>query len=268
MTKPVDLTDEDPEVFQAYLNCVYFGPQTLREHGDEFERQLQSFHAKLFVYSTDAVDEASLERALAKFGHVKSIELRSRTYNVIGCYYRIEFDTAEGAAKAFANIEGHMIGDQKFRVFVPPTSRLSRVDAPKSGFSQTGFESLIKLYLLADKLQDLTTANMVMGELIRFAAQTNEIPRRAAISLAYDSTTESNPIRTLLRDYWVYQSPADGISQFKTGNFPKEFLQDVGADPMLLRLGKATTEDCKRDECTDKCLYHQHDDEHPRCGAQ
>jgi hypothetical protein len=65
VTKPVDLTDEDPEVFHAYLNCVYFGPQTLREHGDEFERQLQTFHAKLFVYSTDAVDEASLERALA-----------------------------------------------------------------------------------------------------------------------------------------------------------------------------------------------------------
>jgi hypothetical protein len=26
VTKPVDLTDEDPEIFQAYLNCVYFGP--------------------------------------------------------------------------------------------------------------------------------------------------------------------------------------------------------------------------------------------------
>jgi hypothetical protein len=161
-----------------------------------------------------------------------------------------------------------MIGDQKLRVFVPPTSRLNRVDAPESGFSQTGFESLIKLYLLADKLQDLTTANMVMGEVIQFAAQTNEIPRHAAISLAYDSTTEGNPIRTLLRDYWVYQTPADGISHFKTGNFPKEFLQDVGAELMLLRPGKAASEDCKRDICLDKCLYHQHDDEHPRCGSK
>lgn len=26
-TKPVDCTDDDPDVFSAYLNCVYFGAE-------------------------------------------------------------------------------------------------------------------------------------------------------------------------------------------------------------------------------------------------
>lgn len=36
LRKPVDLEDEDPEVFHAYLNCVYFGADTLKEHSHKF----------------------------------------------------------------------------------------------------------------------------------------------------------------------------------------------------------------------------------------
>jgi hypothetical protein len=57
-------------------------------------------------------------------------------------------------------------------------------------------------------------------------------------------------------------------SSTSVNEFPKDFLQDISTKFMLFKLGKATTEDCERDKCTDKCLYHQHDDKHPRCGAQ
>jgi len=39
--KPVDLKDEDPELFQAYMNCVYFGSDTIEHWVDTFERPLR-----------------------------------------------------------------------------------------------------------------------------------------------------------------------------------------------------------------------------------
>lgn len=109
---------------------------------------------------------------------------------------------------------------------------------------------------------------MVMDELISFADKTEEIPKHVPTSLAYSSPASSSPVRALLSDYWVIQIPTDGVEYLKANDFPKDFLKDVSTKLMLLRLGKAATDDCKRDECTDKCLYHQHDNEHPRCGAQ
>ena len=109
---------------------------------------------------------------------------------------------------------------------------------------------------------------MIMDELIKFVAQTGEIPKHGPTSLAYNSTADSSPLRALLRDYWVYQIPTDGADHLKANDFPKDFLQDVATELMLVKLGKATAEVCKRHVCSDKCLYHQHDDEHPTCGAQ
>jgi hypothetical protein len=34
---PLDLKSEDPELFQAYLNCVYFGAETMEHWADEFQ---------------------------------------------------------------------------------------------------------------------------------------------------------------------------------------------------------------------------------------
>lgn len=53
----------------------------------------------------------------------------------------------------------------------------------RSGLANTGFEALIKLYLLADKLQDFATANVVMDQLIKFVAETGEIPKHMPTSL-------------------------------------------------------------------------------------
>ncbi|GAB7331748.1 hypothetical protein MBLNU13_g03718t1 [Cladosporium sp. NU13] len=109
---------------------------------------------------------------------------------------------------------------------------------------------------------------MIMEELIKFVAETGEIPKHGATSIAYNSAASSNPLRTLLRDYWVYQMPADGADHLKASNFPKDFLQDIATELMLLKLGETTTKNVNWSVCSDKCLYHQHDDEHLRCGAQ
>ena len=75
--------------------------------------------------------------------------------------------------------------------------------------------------MLADKLQDLLTANMIMDELICFSSKTNEVPKHGSISLAYSSTASSSPLRTLLRDYWVYAVPQDGPSLIKENDYSK-----------------------------------------------
>jgi hypothetical protein len=44
--KPVDLTDEDPGVFSAYLNIVYRGVETIREdHEDLMQNDLEALSA-------------------------------------------------------------------------------------------------------------------------------------------------------------------------------------------------------------------------------
>lgn len=37
--QPVDLKGEDPKLFQAYLNCVYFGSETLEQWADAAEAE-------------------------------------------------------------------------------------------------------------------------------------------------------------------------------------------------------------------------------------
>lgn len=261
------MSDEDPDVFQAYLNCVYFGSERLHEHIAEFERQISAFNVKLFVcINSPNRDGHSLAKSFEECGFkIKSVRFRYRTSD--SWCYDVEFDDAESATKALAKCNKTSLGGH-FAAICVSGACCELAFPARGGLADSGFEALIKLYLLADKLQDLTTANMVMDELISFAAKTGEIPKHAPTSLVYNSTASSSPLRALLSDYWVYQIPTDGVGHLKANDFPKDFLQDVSTKLMLLKLGKATTEDCKRDECTDKCLYDQHDDEHPRCGAQ
>jgi hypothetical protein len=269
VAKPVDLTDEDPEVFQAYLNCVYFGPQTLCEHVNEFERQTERFNTVICVCTLDAVSASSLLPVVEHFGRIKSIQLDSMPDVFVRSMYHIEFADIEDVAGAIAGLNGYELDGTTLCVFIS-SSRSTSTNAREAinRLSDAGSKALIKLYLLADKLQDLTTANMVMDELMDFVAKAAQIPRYTPTSLAYNSTAGSNPLRALLRDYWIYQMPNDGADLLKANNFPKDFLRDVAAEFMLLRLGKATTQDRKRDKCPEKCLYHQHDDEHPLCGGE
>jgi hypothetical protein len=126
-----------------------------------------------------------------------------------------------------------------------------------------GYEAMIRLYLLADKLQDLVTANMIMDELILFSSGAGGNPKHLAVSLAYSSTTNTSPLRKLLRDYWVHNVPNDGPELITDNDYPKEFLRDVAAETMRVNLGDVEGED--PNECSETCRYHQHDDTVPEC---
>lgn len=62
------------------------------------------------------------------------------------------------------------------------------------------YNMLIKLYLLADRLQDTTTANMVMDKFEQLYKAECLHPGNLPISTAYQFTVEGSPLRELLRN--------------------------------------------------------------------
>jgi len=87
---------------------------------------------------------------------------------------------------------------------------------------------LVDVYLLADRLLDPTTANLVIDELIDFVGARNRTTNQAIISHVYASTAEGNPLRKLVIEWWLRE-----VDQTWTGDHPKaewglplEFLQD------------------------------------------
>lgn len=262
VSKPVDLSDEDLDIFQAYLSCVYVGRKTLREHAEECERQLSKFDVKLCVFPADKLpDESSITRAFEEFGHIKKVTSSSPVYCTV------EFVTAEGAATARVHRNGYILDGQRLRVYTS-AAYYKDVEEARSGLREIVSVTLIRLYLLADKLQDLVTANMIINELIRFIAKDPEenFPKGAATTLAYNGTPKSSPLRRVLRDYWTHEL-ADRLDPtlIEEQDFPRDFLQDVTMEFM-----RQFTSVCDGDApstCEDKCRYHQHDDDHPPCAT-
>jgi hypothetical protein len=73
----------------------------------------------------------------------------------------------------------------------------------------THFKVLIKLYILADKLEDLESVNVILDSIIRFSDESNEIPNDHLKKDVYNLTPPSSPLRTLLRDLMIYEMRYD-----------------------------------------------------------
>jgi len=132
------------------------------------------------------------------------------------------------------------------------------------------FMKLIGLYLLCQKLIDFKAANAVIDEIIRLSNAAKIIPLHGPTALAYEHTVKGNPLRALLRDYWIYESSITERKILRTNDFPAECLRDITLAllgkfdelplrPISLNLSLGTL--CLRD----KCRYHSHDEKHPRC---
>lgn len=199
--KPADLKGEDPELFQAYLNCVYCGPETLEQWADSSEAE------------TSAKPEGS----------------------------------------------------------TPDEKRTIRDE--KQAKADLVFEKLVGLYLLAERLVDSKTDNMVVAEIIRASRVLGCIPTQGLITLAYASTAKGNPLRKLIRDYWICESASTRTDpeRLRAADFPSECMQDIAIE-MLRTSGEIPTDyhyvhfKTVQTICSeDMCRYHQHDELHPGC---
>jgi hypothetical protein len=126
---------------------------------------------------------------------------------------------------------------------------------------------LIALYLLADQLNDVITANLVIDETMRASEEFRRLPHNSDLTLVYESTIAGNPLRKLCRDYYVYEARASLLEDFEEDVLPFQFVKDVLlefenlASDNVPYFGRGKTKCVKRE----RCYYHRHDDEHPRC---
>ena len=94
---------------------------------------------------------------------------------------------------------------------------------------QETLEFFVELYLLADKLLDPGTANLVIDELISFVDTLSWVSDNSSITHVYDHTVDGNPLRQLLVDYHIHEATRKWPKKVSKAAWkpPLEFLQDV-----------------------------------------
>jgi len=83
------------------------------------------------------------------------------------------------------------------------------------------------LYLLADRLRDIETANLVMDALICFRDKGGKIFDTGVVRRVYDSTVHGNPLRKLVRDECVYDTQSWVYMDLHAAGYHPEFARDV-----------------------------------------
>jgi hypothetical protein len=211
---PVDLSDEKPEIFSRYLNCVYFGAQALQPDANAPE-------------DDRIADPPNDPSSLGPDAFGASLE---------------EY-------KAQWHEEYYDNGDY-------------------SKYVDEHFQMLVELYLLTDRLQDVKTANVVIDEIVRFSCQEMENPGDRVIHLVYEATVHGNPLRKWVRDTQTYDTSSKDHILLHVGEYPAELIRDLAVELMRIRDSDKFVSKllwrCKS-ELLDRCRYHLHDLEHPRC---
>jgi hypothetical protein len=143
-------------------------------------------------------------------------------------------------------------------------------ETPYSIACEAHFLLLAKTYLLADKLRDLTTANLVIDEYIRFSQTMRRNPDTQVVKHVYESTVHGSPLRRLMRDYTVHETSSHAYLDFHTTKWPEEFCRDILVEFLRAQDGNPIEAfKCKQalglpqKLCADRCHYHLH--EGPGC---
>lgn len=132
---------------------------------------------------------------------------------------------------------------------------------------RAAIESMVKAYILADKLNDPTTANSIIDEIIRRYYFTNDLPTPAVVALVFEETPESSPLRRYIVDSFVYEGSIWGLESCENVA-PSEFFSAIAKEQIRLRTEAAANYmlgDVYGKNLTRKCLYHMHDNSHPAC---
>ena len=280
----MDLSVEGPEVSQAYLNCVYLGPETLEETAAAFRHAvLDSITGcpEINVYNVckEVTTELLLEH-FEEFGEIEEINISTLSatsasrYESLHVAY-ITYRAAEAGRAAIKASDSLILHGHQLTVEADDY-------APEYELADLHHEAMIKLYVLADKLQDVVTANMVVDNIERFFNTTQVHPGKSPISAVYQSTVEGNPLRKLMRNVWFYDTR--GACQFRLheSGFPNDFLHDFMKECVRVNVGiqgdnfnkflDVASNDCgivppeRAVPC--ECRYHQHDDEHLFCATR
>jgi hypothetical protein len=123
-------------------------------------------------------------------------------------------------------------------------TRKLHVKSHKASGESSGHDekiSLLKLYVLAEKLQDADTKRAVMGAVFNcfwgICITPSEFPGLECIEIVYGGTPAGSPLRRILVDFYTYYARDDTLKQYVT--YPNEFMQELAID-LLKKRAKPT----------------------------
>jgi hypothetical protein len=256
-TKPVDCKDDDPEIFSAYVTSVYFGAAGIKaEVEDETPPDTITSDSTQPDANGDPADvdqQAAVEQPQSQNWSEKECKRRHEGANEKSvpedafawskneCKRRYDSETEEPSAHKLA------CNDHLFH--------------------------LAQVYLQADKLQDLKTANGIMDEFLRVTGEKGYFVGDELINLVYKSTVHGNPLRKLLRDCHLH---SDIDATYLLGHHMDvvpDFYRDVYVEFVRLKQWAKPTSVVHvffvtiwQKAAFDKCYYHNHHSKNcPRC---
>jgi len=101
-------------------------------------------------------------------------------------------------------------------------------------------DALTKMWVLADKLIDTETANLVMDQIHWYCNLMDDFAGPDSFNLVYDSTVSDSPLRAFMCDLVIYEGGADFFGNEDSSEYHVEFYRDVA-----VRLIRITNENGK-----------------------
>ena len=126
---------------------------------------------------------------------------------------------------------------------------------------------LVQMYILADKLGDCASANLVVDAFIDLLFAGGEVPAPECVRYVWDHTPCRSSLRKLMAHNWAYRAGLGDTEREMTGLLPHEFLLEVLKEKCLVQDGRKewTVQMAFSGSFMEqKWRYHQFDDLHPK----
>lgn len=219
--QPTTLDDHEPEIFSVYLPCVNFGREALEEYIDAMPVPEHSSDGESGEEASDEEDKSgdNVEQADGQENDKKD-----SAYDGVA-------ENTHALTAGLNNNEGSEHNDSDCGI--------SQIEDRESRET-----FLVDLYLLADKLMDPITANMAIDKLKRMTEVLDLYPSTTLVKHVYCSTIRGNPLRTLLRDWYVYQVSEEWVDTLHQDEYPCAFLEDLVQETYNLHRKNANKRIC------------------------
>lgn len=119
---------------------------------------------------------------------------------------------------------------------------------------------LTRLYLAADKLDDILLRNAAIDSLLTLFSCGQLKVNSSLFSETYEGTTENSPLRRLLVDIYLSTSNTADWVQREAEHLPRQFLVDLVCGRM-----EKSNEKTPAPNKNDRCKYHEHSQRSSEC---
>lgn len=128
---------------------------------------------------------------------------------------------------------------------------------------QAHFSRQIQLYVLAERLRNLRTANLISDEIYTYSRDLCDMPGRDVINEAYGSTQPGSLLRALLRDMMIYDGDITHLHNEHPRGYDKAFSAGLLIGLMTLKGRKFDFEELETRMLG--CRYHFHANGESKC---